>query len=333
MVLEFCPGGELFYHLHRLGRLNEEQARFYFAEITLAMEYLHTEGIIYRDLKPENILIDYYGHVKLADFGTSREVNKLERRFTYCGSAEYMSPEMIQKAGHSTSIDCFSLGSLLYELLTGSPPFYDEDLDVMFWKIQNEPLQIPKFLTPEAKDLLVRLLDKDPNSRLGSEFISDIKDHPWCADIHWKRVFKKKVDPPFRPEYRKSNFDPNFTIIPLDLPSLQMEIVKVDENDRFFEFDMDEVSNEGESVDVLMDTDEFSTAFLVKNQGEDDINAHQGKSGISPTVYIDRKGSFNGFDRRNSATETIKNKEDLLESVGKPGMSKMKLQLLKKFQK
>lgn len=331
MVLDFCPGGELFYHLHRLGRLTEDQARFYFAEITLAMEYLHTEGIIYRDLKPENILIDYYGHVKLADFGTSREVNKLERRFTYCGSAEYMSPEMIQKSGHGTSIDCFSLGSLLYELLTGSPPFYDEDVDVMFWKIQNEPLHIPKFLSSEVKDLLIRLLDKDPNSRLGSEFISDIKDHPWCADIHWKKVIKKKIDPPFRPEYKKSNFDPNFTVIPIDTEVFNKDMVKVDENDRFFEFDCDEQSIDGESVEVLMDTDEFSTVFLKSAGNHQDLVVFQNKDGVSPTVYGERRASFTGLERRNSAAEEVKSKDDGL--TAKPGMSKMKLQLMKKFNK
>ena len=123
-------------------------------------------------------MLDFNGHVKIVDFGLSRENNKNEIRYTYCGSAEYMSPEMINKSGHGKGIDCFSLGSLLYELLTGMPPFYDENKEKMFWKIQNEPLAMPKYFSKEVKDLLNKLLDKDSKYRLGSEYISDIKDHP-----------------------------------------------------------------------------------------------------------------------------------------------------------
>jgi len=342
MILDFCPGGELFYHLNRLGRLTEDQARFYFAEITLAMEYLHNEGILYRDLKPENILIDYFGHIKLADFGTSRESNKLERRFTYCGSAEYMSPEMIQKSGHSWSIDCFSLGSLLFELLTGSPPFYDEDMDVMFWKIQNEPLQFPKYLSKEVKHLLNGLLDKDPNARLGSEFISDIKDHPWCAEIHWKLLYKKKIQPPFRPHYKISNFDHQFTEIPVDPELFNEPLIEPAETDWFFSFNYINSQADEDLHENTMDTEEFNLAFFRSVLSNDELSVAENLNGVLPTVYRDgivkesfvknRRASLEDAEklisinsRRNSDT-----KVELL--TANPGMSKMKIQLMKKLQ-
>lgn len=377
MVLEFCPGGELFYHLHRLGRLTEDQARFYFAEITLAVEYLHTEGILYRDLKPENILIDYYGHIKLADFGTSREVNKLERRFTYCGSAEYMSPEMIQKSGHDWSIDCFSLGSLLFELLTGSPPFYDEDVDVMFWKIQNEPLKFPKYLSKEVKHLLNGLLDKDPSMRLGSEYLSDIKDHPWCADIHWKQVYKKKVQPPFRPHYKVSNFDPQFTGMPVDFEMFSEPLLVPKESDWFYSFNSEYSQSELDLQDLTMDTDEFSFAFFKSVASNDELFSaenvncvSQNRSGVGVvkesfvkdwkgsfvsnskgsfvsdskgSFVSDRKGSLKELEIKEGSGDGVEFHEiDLVKNhsqgheiadISKPpvGMSKMKMQLMKKL--
>mmetsp|Transcript_16991 Transcript_16991/g.16860 ORF Transcript_16991/g.16860 Transcript_16991/m.16860 type:complete len:178 (-) Transcript_16991:475-1008(-) len=132
LVIDFCPGGELFYHLHRLGRFTENQAKFYFGEILLGLEYLHGRDIVYRDLKPENVLLDIDGHIKITDFGLSKEnIRNRERTYSYCGSPEYMCPEMLQKAGHGRGVDFYSLGSLLYEMLTGLPPFYDPDKQKM----------------------------------------------------------------------------------------------------------------------------------------------------------------------------------------------------------
>ena len=123
-----CTGGELFYHLTRFKRLPEEQARFYIAEILLAMEYLHNKGIVYRDLKPENVLLDVDGHVRLADFGLSKQLeHPCASSFSFCGSPEYMSPEMLRREGHDYTLDFYSLGALLFELLSGLPPFYSEN--------------------------------------------------------------------------------------------------------------------------------------------------------------------------------------------------------------
>lgn len=123
-----CPGGELFYNLKKIRRMSEKDARFYFLEILHAFEHLHQHGILYRDLKPENVLIDVEGHVKLADFGLSRQnIDNQTLAYSYCGSAEYMAPEMIMRTGHSFAFDFYTLGALLYETVVGIPPFYSQD--------------------------------------------------------------------------------------------------------------------------------------------------------------------------------------------------------------
>jgi serum/glucocorticoid-regulated kinase 2 len=123
-----CPGGELFYYLKSVKRMSEEEARFYFIEILYGLMYLHQQNIIYRDLKPENLLINHDGHVKIADFGLSKVgLEAREVTYSFCGSTEYMPPEMIQKTGHSYGVDFYTLGALLYELVTGLPPFYSRN--------------------------------------------------------------------------------------------------------------------------------------------------------------------------------------------------------------
>lgn len=309
LVLEFCPGGELFYHLHNIGRFTEDQARFYFAEIVLAMECLHSNGIIYRDLKPENILLDFDGHIKLTDFGTSRESKKEEVRYTYCGSAEYMSPEMISKSGHGLSMDCFSLGSLLYEMLTGSPPFYDPDTEKMFWKIQNEPLHLPKYFSQDVKSLLQGLLSKDPTIRLGSEFISDIKDHPWCLSIHWQKFYKKKVAPPFRPNMRASNFDPEFTCIPIDNDLFNESRYKPSTDDKFYDFDYEKAETTAKEFwEVFADTDEQLDTYLPSVGSSDRLSPDVSRDDSS--WIISKSPSFKGVS---SPKSSIKGSEAMMK--------------------
>jgi len=126
--MDLCAGGELFYLLHQRGRLDPEAAKFYFAEILLGLEFIHSKGIVYRDLKPENVLIDIDGHAKLADFGLSKVLASHETLTnSFCGSPEYMSPEMLLGTGHGFGVDYYSLGAILYEMLTGLPPFYSTD--------------------------------------------------------------------------------------------------------------------------------------------------------------------------------------------------------------
>ncbi len=130
--MDLCAGGELFYLLHVKGRLPEEMAKFYFAEILLGLEYMHNKKIVYRDLKPENVLIDIDGHIKLADFGLSKVLNLNETSNSFCGSPEYMSPEMLMGTGHSFKVDYYSLGAILFEMLTGLPPHYSTDRNAMY---------------------------------------------------------------------------------------------------------------------------------------------------------------------------------------------------------
>ena len=218
LVMDLCPGGELFFHLHNIGRFNEKQARFYFAEILLALEYLHQENVVYRDLKPENILLNIDGHIRITDFGLSKEnITKEGRTFSFCGSPEYMSPEMLKGKGHGRLVDLYSLGALLYEMLTGLPPFYHKNRSKMYYRIMNEHLSIPEYLSKPCKDLLKGLLEKDPQARLGcTNGLEEIKNHVWCEKIPWDRIRDMTITPPFRPNLRVSNFDPEYTRMEVD---------------------------------------------------------------------------------------------------------------------
>jgi serum/glucocorticoid-regulated kinase 2 len=142
--MDACTGGELFYHLSKLKRLPEDSAKVYFAEILLGLEHLHSKNIVYRDIKPENILLDIDGHIRIADFGLSKIIKPRERSFSFCGSPEYMSPEMLACKGHDMRLDLYCLGALLFELLTGLPPFYcREDLNLMYQRILNDDVRLP----------------------------------------------------------------------------------------------------------------------------------------------------------------------------------------------
>lgn len=138
MVLEYCPNGDLMDHLSERTRFAESVATFYIAETILALEYLHSLDIVYRDLKPENILVDRTGHIKLADFGLAKEnVNPLNPAMSFCGSPAYLAPELLTKSGSEKSADVYGLGAILYEFLTGLPPFYSDNLNELFRKIKR----------------------------------------------------------------------------------------------------------------------------------------------------------------------------------------------------
>lgn len=222
LVLAFVNGGELFHHLQREGRFNEERSRFYTAELLSALECLHGFNVVYRDLKPENILLDYTGHIALCDFGLCKlNMTETETTNTFCGTPEYLAPELLHGQGYTKTVDWWTLGVLLYEMLTGLPPFYDENTNEMYRKILQDELRFPAEVAPDARDLLKGLLTRDPNHRLGNNGAQDIKSHPFFSVIDWRKLLQKKVQPPFKPSVESaidtSNFDEEFTSeVPLD---------------------------------------------------------------------------------------------------------------------
>lgn len=225
-VLDYCAGGELFFHLGKVQRFPEHRARFYTAEITLAIEYVHNLDVIYRDLKPENVLLDENGHIRLTDFGLSKEgiQDDFSGANSFCGTPEYLAPEILNRSGHGRAVDWWSLGALLYEMLTGLPPFYCRDRDRLFEKIRKGDLSFPKYLSPNAKDLLKKLLERDPTRRLGTgpADAGEIKHHPFFTGIKWDALAAGQVPPPWRPTFSSaldtSQFDREFTDMPVVSP-------------------------------------------------------------------------------------------------------------------
>jgi serum/glucocorticoid-regulated kinase 2 len=155
MILDYCSGNDLAYHLNKKQIFEEDEARFFIAEIILAIEYVHSLDVIYRDLKPENILIDHDGHCRLADFGLAKE-NIGEKDFakSFCGSPAYLPPEMLHSKGVSKAADIYQIGAVLYEFLVGFPPYYTENIKELYNSIRSAKLQIPKYISREGKDLL-----------------------------------------------------------------------------------------------------------------------------------------------------------------------------------
>jgi serum/glucocorticoid-regulated kinase 2 len=217
LVLAFVNGGELFQHLQREQRFDEERARFYSAELLLALEHLHELDVVYRDLKPENILLDYTGHIALCDFGLCKlNMKDNEKTNTFCGTPEYLAPEILSGGGYDKTIDWWTLGVLLYEMLAGLPPFYDEVVEKMYEKILNEPLRFGEEFSSEACSILTRLLNRDPSRRLGVKGAEEIKRHAFFHNhIDFNLLKAKKIQPPFKPSVASpvdvSNFDMVFT--------------------------------------------------------------------------------------------------------------------------
>ncbi|KAI3750566.1 hypothetical protein L2E82_21228 [Cichorium intybus] len=221
LVLDFVNGGHLFFQLHRHGLFREDLARIYAAEIVSAVSHLHANGIMHRDLKPENILLDADGHALLTDFGLAKEFDMNARSNSLCGTVEYMSPEIILGKGHDKAADWWSVGILLFEMLTGQPPFRGGNREKIQQKIVKEKMKLPAYLSSEAHSLLKALLQKEPSNRLGSgEMGSDeVKRHKWFKPINWKKLESREIQPSFRPEvagdHCVANFDKCWTDMPL----------------------------------------------------------------------------------------------------------------------
>ncbi|KAJ2357217.1 Serine/threonine-protein kinase Sgk2 [Coemansia sp. RSA 2618] len=254
--LDYVNGGELFFHLQRERRFSENRARFYAAEITCALEYLHEMGVVYRDLKPENCLLDADGHVKIVDFGLAKEVGPVVWRTegsalysvedsgktgTFCGTPEYLAPEVLLRQRYGKEVDWYCLGAVLYEMLTGLPPFYDQDNNTMYRRILHEQLQFPATLPPPvrgngayndgggppnsigrlAQDFIVRILEREPEKRLGHGVFGteNVKRHVFFHGIDWSKIYRQEYAPPFVPKvssiFDLSNIDPEFRNEPI----------------------------------------------------------------------------------------------------------------------
>ncbi|XP_056313675.1 ribosomal protein S6 kinase alpha-1 isoform X1 [Danio aesculapii] len=228
LILDFLRGGDLFTRLSKEVMFTEEDVKFYLAELALALDHLHGLGIIYRDLKPENILLDDDGHIKLTDFGLSKEsIDHENKAYSFCGTVEYMAPEVVNRRGHTQSADWWSYGVLMFEMLTGALPFQGKDRKETMTMILKAKLGMPQFLSPEAQSLLRNLFKRNPGNRLGAgpDGVEGIKRHSFFTRIDWNKLFRKELPPPFKPAIKKPDdtfyFDSEFTAkTPRDSPGV-----------------------------------------------------------------------------------------------------------------
>ncbi|CAG7724112.1 unnamed protein product [Allacma fusca] len=248
-VIEFVRGGDLMFHMQRQRRLPEEHARFYAAEISIALNFLHVKGIIYRDLKLDNVLLDHEGHIKLTDYGMCKEgIRPGDTTSTFCGTPNYIAPEILRGEEYSFSVDWWALGVLLYEMLAGRSPFdifgtsENPDLnseDYLFQVILEKTIRIPRSLSVKAASVLKGFLNKNPADRLGCHPESgfhDILHHPFFKSIDWDLLEKKQITPPFKPRLESDrdldHFDPQFTSEPVQLtPDDTRVIDKIDQSE------------------------------------------------------------------------------------------------------
>ena len=195
MALEFCENGDLSKILDEHTLLDENISKFIIAELILGIQQCHKKGILFRDLKPENILLDSEGHIRLADFGLAKQ-GKEGSDFlaqSFCGSPAYLAPEMLKKAGVTKAGDVYQIGVVLYEMLVGIPPFYNDNIRILYQKIEKGKLEMPRYLSSEAKKCLQKMLNKNPNKR--PKLTALMKD-PFFSDINWQKLEARQVDPP-----------------------------------------------------------------------------------------------------------------------------------------
>uniref|UniRef100_A0A674F617 Ribosomal protein S6 kinase n=1 Tax=Salmo trutta TaxID=8032 RepID=A0A674F617_SALTR len=228
LILDFLRGGDLFTRLSKEVMFTEEDVKFYLAELALALDHLHSLGIIYRDLKPENILLDEEGHIKITDFGLSKEaIDHDKRAYSFCGTIEYMAPEVVNRRGHTHSADWWSFGVLMFEMLTGSLPFQGKDRKETMALILKAKLGMPQFLSPEVQSLIRALFKRNPTNRLGAgpDGVEEIKKHNFFGNIDWNKLYRREIKPPFKPAVGRPDdtfhFDPEFTSrTPTDSPGI-----------------------------------------------------------------------------------------------------------------
>ncbi|KAK9529415.1 hypothetical protein VZT92_013509 [Zoarces viviparus] len=212
-VMEYLNGGDLMFHIQDKGRFDLNRATFYGAEIIVGLQFLHSKGVIYRDLKLDNVMLDKDGHIKIADFGMCKEsVFGDVRATTFCGTPDYIAPEILLGQKYTFSVDWWSFGVLVYEMLIGQSPFQGDDEDELFESIRSDTPHYPRWIPKEAKNLIELLFERDPSRRLG--VVGDVRAHPFFKTINWPALERKEMDPPFKPKVKSpsdcSNFDREF---------------------------------------------------------------------------------------------------------------------------
>lgn len=224
IVMDYLTGGELFFWIKKQRKFSESRAKLYMAECCLAMKAMHSKNVIHRDLKPENILLGKDGHIKCVDYGLAKAnitgSGAEGGTKTFCGTPEYVAPELVENRGHGKAVDWWALGCILYEMLYGLPPFYDKNLNTMYKKILHDPIKFSSSLpvSDEAKDLIKKMLERNVMSRLGSGNggADDVLSHPFFSSLDLNDVLEKRVTPEFIPPKQKNdadvrNFDTEFT--------------------------------------------------------------------------------------------------------------------------
>ncbi|XP_071119571.1 serine/threonine-protein kinase Sgk1-like [Haliotis cracherodii] len=220
-ILDYVNGGELFFHLQRERYFPEPRAKFYAAEMASAIGYLHSLNIIYRDLKPENILLDSQGHVVLTDFGLCKEgIEGMGTTSTFCGTPEYLAPEVLRKQPYDKTVDWWCLGAVLYEMMYGLPPFYSRDTAEMYDNILYKPLRLRTNVSYSARSILEGLLQKEKENRTGAKRdFQEIQNHAFFVEINWADLDDRKVKPPYNPnvsgQLDLKHFDPEFVREPI----------------------------------------------------------------------------------------------------------------------
>uniref|UniRef100_A0A673AXA3 Protein kinase C n=1 Tax=Sphaeramia orbicularis TaxID=375764 RepID=A0A673AXA3_9TELE len=212
-VMEYLNGGDLMFHIQSCHKFDLHRSIFYAAEIICGLQFLHSKGIIYRDLKLDNVLLDSEGHIKIADFGMCKEnMQEDSRTSTFCGTPDYIAPEILLGQKYSTSVDWWSFGVLLYEMLIGQSPFHGRDEEELFQSIRTDDPVYPRWLTRDAKDILIKLFVREPEERLGVK--GNIRQHSFFSSTDWKALEQRQVAPPFKPTLTSpsdcSNFDKEF---------------------------------------------------------------------------------------------------------------------------